>query len=218
MELELNGRRRDALYANVLCVGSSSACVLKRSNAWGIFRFHWSSKRNLLLHLRAMIYFFKNRKEREVEPRKNFRCGRTEISPFKKGKRIEKRWSKQNGLLVRWWWNQLKKVLILTCSFIFMFSFFFSFSTPLLESDRVLALPSPWRTRTGHWSTWLLSRANYYHGMQSVATPSASFHLLPLLFFLLVTFVHIYGVISCIVGGISSSSSTLSFCPWYPFE
>lgn len=112
-----------------------------------------------------------------------------------------------------WWWNQLRRFDIDLFFNIFLLPFFFffvSFSTPLLEPDRVLVLPSPWRTRTGHWSTWLLSRANYYHGMQSLATPSASSHLLPLLFFF-VTFTRIYGVISCIVGGISSGSFGSSF-------
>ena len=107
-----------------------------------------------------------------------------------------------------WYW------LVLFIFFLPFFFFFFSFSTPLLEPDRVLVLPSPWRTRTGHWSTWLLSRANYYHGMQSLATPSASSHLLPLLFSFLFFFSFRY--LHTYMGSFRVLLVESPLRPWYP--
>ena len=52
---------------------------------------------------------------------------------------------------------------------IFFFSIFFFFFSAAAAS--LMRVRSPSRTRTGHWSTWLLSRANYYHWMQSDGPP-----------------------------------------------
>lgn len=139
MELELNGRRRDALYANV-CV-----CwllffffrVRSQKKVRTLEEYSGSIEVWKILSCFTCVPWFILEKIEKKRPRKNFRCGRTEKSPHLKG----------GGKMVKtkralgWWWNQLRRFDIDLFFNIFLLPFFFffvSFSTPLLEPDRVL--------------------------------------------------------------------------------
>lgn len=144
MELELNGRRRGCLICKC-SVGSFffffsfrvRSLHSKRSNAGAYLRFHWSQMQPPTC---VWWFIFQDRTFFGWAKKKGKISDVCRTSPktillFKKGREKAKKITKR---ALRWWWNQLRRLWYwLVPSFLFLF---FSFSTPLLKSDRVLGL------------------------------------------------------------------------------
>ena len=142
----------DSLYANALTYirGSSLRLIsrpyLKRSNG-----------RNPTVCCSTCVRWFRGENPWKKKFSSSFRRHLFFVVFFRREN------GKANWKTKRWWWKPTERF-----SWYFSFLFFFFFSVAAASLMRVR---SPSRTRTGHWSTWLLSRANYYHWMQSDGPP-----------------------------------------------